>query len=66
MAQTHLPLVCGEPAEGALLPLGETHPVFDSRILDSVQQVLALKCQVAFEDQHEFAVRKDAHLAYGR
>ena len=66
MAQTHLPLVCSEPTERALLPLGEAHPVFYARILDGVEQVLALKCEVAFEDQHEFAVRKDAHLAYGR
>jgi len=66
MAQTHLPLVCGEPTERALLPLRKTHPVSYFRVLDGVEQVLALKCEVAFEDQHEFAVRKDAHLAYGR
>ena len=61
-----LALIRREPAERALLALGEAHPVLDARGLHGVQQVLALKGQVALEDQHKLAVRKDLHAPDGR
>jgi len=66
--QAHLllALIRREPAERALLALGQAHPVLDPRGLDGVQQVLALKGQVALKDQHKLAVREDGHAPDGR
>jgi len=62
----HLALVRGQPTERALLALGEAHPVLDARVVDGVQQVLALKRQVALKDEHQLAVRKDGYAPDGR
>jgi len=63
---THLALIRSQPAERALLALGQADPVLDARVLDGVQQVLALERQITFEYQYEFAVRKDGHAPDGR
>jgi len=63
MRCAHLPLVRRQPAQRALLAFAKRDPVLDAVVLERVQQVLALKGQVAFEDEHRLAVAEDWNLA---
>ena len=58
-SRKYLALVCRQPSETALLPLGQRDPVLDARRLERVQKVVALEGQIRLKDEYGLRVAED-------